>query len=1193
MLSENLKKISNLLPSIIILFIISILIVRVNLFENGYPAFGDFQYPLMNIILNKCQYIWDESGFSYHSVWQLPRWIFLYILYDILGYKLFVKLGLILAYFIPSTVAGLITYSILQEYLTFLRKDNYVKNLTILVGGLSYISAPIIIEVGGFTFLGAWHNCIMISFPIFIYVAIKRNLNFLKLFFLALIVVAFFGSPREILFYMFLSLILMIIIYIGKDKYTFLSQLKQFASFILILFALLSYLIPYIVYINHFKPWYLQSSEYGYQTVEALSSNTELVNALRQLGRWHYVVDFSTGNKILYNINYISSWVIPILCFSSLLLINKKQLRRVVASFAFLALLILFFAKGINPPFGDLYKWLAVDAPLPFGSNWMFRSPAKFFYYMAFPYAFLIATFFIYLISLATTSFKKIIVLFSVTLILVCYSWPAYTGDMKGIFHLNPLPIEYKSLEYKLSNKIDHSGNILWIPPISSGKFIWSRTKYTPDPIYLLSPRPFYSMTGWQEVIWSNMEHLVRSKDYESLYQYLKVLGIKYIALRTDNENPKLMNICSEFNSFVDHLQKNNLVKKIYDGDYIQLYEILENYSLVTINHMVITEVPEKYDNSKILKYTQNFIALLPRLDISDNVLITLPKVVNDLVIENTINMKTVVSPTRTDVSKTKWLKVSTCSNTWHSHLNRFNIENWQSDYGYGLVFTWVKNTNLTVSFKLDKSDNYKLFIRYFKNQKGGEMKVYLDGKPIEIRTKDQLNKFVWKDLGTFYLKKGEHKIVLENVKGFNAVNLFVLIPEKEYYKVQKEVERLLKNKTVIYLFEAESDLYRSDAKVIKNPKASNGELIAFGENGKAWQDLEIVKNGTYRIALRGIGEFKVKIGDKSFILKSNSLNFTYSPPFYLTKGKYKLEIIPINAKNLVKNPSFEKIFAGLPRDWNIGNPNFEICFDKGYEGKYSLKVSTSSTKKGTWSLIRSEPIDVRPGKEYLIITHMKYYNVKASHIKIEAYYPEEGKWKQLTPFIPYGKSGTSGWQEYSAIIKIPKNVTKIRIVLNAGWVLDKSKGKAITWFDDIQVIPLDEAPKLDVVWLYSSNKTIDQLFKVKEKPAKVVSYEKINPTLWKVKVNAKKPFMLSFAEAYDPLWEARIYKNGKLVEKVRSIPLYSVINGFWINETGNLTIVIRYTPQDWFELGLKISALTFIGCIGYLFYDWRREKRA
>ena len=84
---------------------------------------------------------------------------------------------------------------------------------------------------------------------------------------------------------------------------------------------------------------------------------------------------------------------------------------------------------------------------------------------------------------------------------------------------------------------------------------------------------------------------------------------------------------------------------------------------------------------------------------------------------------------------------------------------------------------------------------------------------------------------------------------------------------------------------------------------------------------------------------------------------------------------------------------------------------------------------------------------------------------------------------------------------------------------------------------------------------------------------------------------MFSFAEAYDPLWEARVCKDGKLVEKVRSIPLYSIINGFWINETGELEIVIRYKPQDWFELGLKISATTFVGCIAYVFYDWRREK--
>ena len=509
--------------------------------------------------------------------------------------------------------------------------------------------------------------------------------------------------------------------------------------------------------------------------------------------------------------------------------------------------------------------------------------------------------------------------------------------------------------------------------------------------------------------------------------------------------------------------------------------------------------------------------------------------------------------------------------------------------YSAYTIATRHSGSQLHISKKVTNG-HYKVLARVFGN---GTIKVSLNGNPKRIDINSKHLTFI--DLGELKVQNNSADIKIKTVKGNLIFDCIYLVNDSTLLKLKNKLKEELRNKTLIYILEVESDFYRSDAKIIGDINASNGKLLVLvDKNSKVWQDIEIVKNGTYRIALKGIGEFKVRIGDHEFILKANSSNFTYTPLFNLTKGKYRLEVIPLNAKNLVKNPSFEKTFAGLPESWKIGNTkNFKISFDKGYDGKYSLKVSTSTTKPKTWSWIRSEPIKVEPGKEYLVITHIKYHNVKGSRIKIEAYYSDENKWKQLTPFIPAGRSGTSDWQEYSAIIKIPENVTKIRVVLNAGWVLDKSKGEAITWFDDIEVIPLDEAPKLDVIWLYSTktNQTIDQLFEVKEKPAEIINYTKINPTLWKVKVNATKPFMLSFAEAYDPLWEARVYKNGKLVEKVRSIPLYSVINGFWINETGNLEIVIRYTPQDWFELGLKISGLTFIGCIGYIFYDWRREK--
>ncbi|MEM5793507.1 MAG: hypothetical protein QXY45_04110 [Candidatus Aenigmatarchaeota archaeon] len=61
-------------------------------------------------------------------------------------------------------------------------------------------------------------------------------------------------------------------------------------------------------------------------------------------------------------------------------------------------------------------------------------------------------------------------------------------------------------------------------------------------------------------------------------------------------------------------------------------------------------------------------------------------------------------------------------------------------------------------------------------------------------------------------------------------------------------------------------------------------------------------------------------------------------------------------------------------------------------------------------------------------------------------------------------------------------------------------------------------------------------------------------------------------------------------METVQSIPLYGVINGFWINTTGeNLEIVVRYKPQDYFEIGLLISGTTFACCVGYLIYDWKK----
>jgi len=117
-------------------------------------------------------------------------------------------------------------------------------------------------------------------------------------------------------------------------------------------------------------------------------------------------------------------------------------------------------------------------------------------------------------------------------------------------------------------------------------------------------------------------------------------------------------------------------------------------------------------------------------------------------------------------------------------------------------------------------------------------------------------------------------------------------------------------------------------------------------------------------------------------------------------------------------------------------------------------------------------------------------------------------------------------------------------------------------------------------------------IFPIIKQKGWIYKEKKINPTKYIVKLNAISSFLLVFKQTYDPNWQAIVLKDTKQLEVVHSRHVYSVINGFWIDQTGDLEIVIRYKPQDWFEIGLVISALTFIGCIGYLIYDWRKNKK-
>lgn len=120
--------------------------------------------------------------------------------------------------------------------------------------------------------------------------------------------------------------------------------------------------------------------------------------------------------------------------------------------------------------------------------------------------------------------------------------------------------------------------------------------------------------------------------------------------------------------------------------------------------------------------------------------------------------------------------------------------------------------------------------------------------------------------------------------------------------------------------------------------------------------------------------------------------------------------------------------------------------------------------------------------------------------------------------------------------------------------------------------------------------------------PAEISGYKKINPTKYILDIkNATRPYMVSFAESYDPLWIAysdTTKSNTSEVSskntnfKTSSIPLYGVTNGFFVNKTGDYTLLIEYEPQKWFTDGAIISIASLATILIGIFLFRERKIR-
>ena len=163
---------------------------------------------------------------------------------------------------------------------------------------------------------------------------------------------------------------------------------------------------------------------------------------------------------------------------------------------------------------------------------------------------------------------------------------------------------------------------------------------------------------------------------------------------------------------------------------------------------------------------------------------------------------------------------------------------------------------------------------------------------------------------------------------------------------------------------------------------------------------------------------------------------------------------------DLTINPNFTFFndTSGLPSYWNDPLKSCRttfsctIKFTEGWNDYVSFSLSTTNNTNQTWSSIYGNEIEVKPKERYQLMSHMKINDwVTQSHIALEGFNETSKKWYRLVQ-CPSGINGPLAWHEFSCILIIPENTTKIRAVLNAGWSSQPNK-EATTWFDGINIL--------------------------------------------------------------------------------------------------------------------------------------------
>jgi len=313
---------------------------------------------------------------------------------------------------------------------------------------------------------------------------------------------------------------------------------------------------------------------------------------------------------------------------------------------------------------------------------------------------------------------------------------------------------------------------------------------------------------------------------------------------------------------------------------------------------------------------------------------------------------------------------------------------------------------------------------------------------------------------------------------------------------------------------------------------------------------------------------YEILSADASFVRSYEDTQFAIFTFTGITEPTMLSVVNNDDVENIVSNPSFESDVLG---NWHPWRENLVRIYDNDASaGHHSIAIQGVAD----WWANVHQLVPIEDDGTYQLKLSVLPYNITDMHVKL-LWYDQNDNIRDdtaiRTDYITLYKMGMSQgeWNSVEKTYFPPPGARFVDIQLLASRTSSVYQS-TLTLYDDISLSKMT-----------SSDST------------PVSHFALINPTHWWLNIDSDGTTKISFAQSYDPRWEARVYRDGVLVETVQPTIFANVLNAFDIKTIGNnLDIEILFLPQGSFEISLVILTAVVLLAAGYVLYDMIKYQR-